>query len=294
MSALAPVLDTIKLDPLKAGFFRFRRLNGKYLISNDCGRYHLLSEDEFKKFVSGGLDKSAEVYGKLSEDGFIRDQMSFGSLVGIWRKRNRFLWQGPSLHVVIVTLRCNHRCLYCQAGSVPMKDHSCDMSLETARMTVDRIFECPSPAITIEFQGGEPLANWPVVEFVVDYARRKNRKAGKKLWLNLVSNLSLMDEHKLEFLLKRGVNFCTSLDGPAELHNKNRAYVGGNSQEETVKWWKRIYRRTARKMFRIDALLTVTRFSLSRHKEIVDEYLSLGARGIYLRYANPFGLARAT
>lgn len=294
MSAPGSVLEPSRLDPSQAGFFRFRRLKEKYLLTNDLGRHCFLGGDELQKFISGGLDKGSEPYLKLAKDGFIRDRMDFDSLAAVWRRRNRFLWQGPGLHVVVVTLRCNHRCLYCQASSVPMKEASCDMSLETAERVVDRIFESPNPALTIEFQGGEPLANWPVVAFIVDEARRKNRKAKKRLWLNLVSNLSLMDEEKLEFLLKRGVNFCTSLDGPEELHNKNRLYAGGNSHADAVKWWKEIYRRTARKMFRIDALLTVTRFSLPRAKEIIDEYVGLGARGIYLRYANPFGLAQAT
>ncbi len=38
-------------------------------------------------------------------------------------------------------------------------------------------------------------------------------------------------------------------------------------------------------------LLTTTRFTLSRHKEIVDTYLSLGLDSIYIRPLNPYGFA---
>jgi sulfatase maturation enzyme AslB (radical SAM superfamily) len=147
-----------------------------------------------------------------------------------------------------------------------MTDSSTDMTEETARGVVDRIFAGPSPAITIEFQGGEPLANWPVVRFIVDYARTLNKTAGKSLWLNLVTNLSLLDEEKRDWLLKRGVNFCTSIDGPAELHDRNRPYGGGASHETAVRWFKDITERTRRKTFRIDALLTVTRQSLTKYR----------------------------
>ena len=294
MSVPAAAPEFARLDPVKAGFFRFRRLGDSYLITNDFGRYHILSEPEFKNFVAGGLDEASPLYGRMVQDGFIRDRMDFDALTSIWRTRNRFLWQGPSLHIVVVTLRCNHRCLYCQANSVAMKDKSSDMSLETARKVVDRIFESSSSSITIEFQGGEPLANWPAVEFIVEYAREKNRKAGKSLWINLVTNLSLLDAKKLKFLLKNQVNFCTSLDGPANLHNKNRLFVGGDSHADALRWFKEIYKKTARKAFRIDALLTVTRFSLPLHKEIVDEYVGLGMRGIYLRPLSRLGLARGT
>lgn len=234
------------------------------------------------------------MYGSLAQDGFIRDRMDFDALASVWRTRNRFLWQGPNLHIVVVTLRCNHRCLYCQANSVPMKDKSSDMSLETARKVVDRIFESPSPAITIEFQGGEPLANWPAVEFIVGYARKKNLKIGKSLWLNLVTNLSLLDDAKLKFLLKNKVNFCTSIDGPEDLHNRNRIFVGGDSHADAARWFKTIHKKTAGKPYRIDALLTVTRFSLPHHKGIVDEYAGLGLRGIFLRPLSRLGLARET
>ena len=279
-------------DPVQTGFFRFRRMGDRFLITNDFGRHCILSEAEFRNFSAGQLDEASPLYGRLAHDGFIRNRMDFDSQVAGWRSRNRFLWQGPSLHVVVVTLRCNHRCLYCQSNSVAMSNRGCDMSLETARKVVDRIFETTSPAVTIEFQGGEPLVNWPVVEFIVSYARRKNREAGKHLWINLVSNLSLLDDRRLDFLLKNQVNFCTSLDGPADLHNKNRVFSGGDSHARTVGWFKKIYRRTKSKMFRIEALLTVTRASLPRHKAIVDQYVALGARGVFLRSLSPLGMAR--
>ncbi len=294
MSGEAPIVEFPRLNPEKTGFFRFRRLKDDYLITNDFGRHCLLTAAEFKSFVEGSMDASSPLYARLAQDGFIRDSMDFEALTSVWRTRNRFLWQAPNLHIIVVTLRCNHRCLYCQANSVSMKDESSDMSLETARKVVDRIFESVSPAITIEFQGGEPLANWPVVQFIVEYARTKNREAGKSLWINLVTNLSLMDDEKLKFLLKNEVNFCTSLDGPADLHDKNRVFSGGNSHAGAVRWFKKIQKKTVGKAFRIDALLTVTRFSLSRHKDIIDEYIGLGMRGIYLRPLSRLGLARGT
>lgn len=280
-----------ELDCQRTGFFRFRRLDGKTLITNDFGRYSLLADKDFDDFVGGRLDQASELYAKLAKDGFIRDRMEFDALVDTWKRRNGFLWQGPGLHILVVTLRCNQRCLYCQATSVPMKESGRDMSSETARLAVDRIFESPNRSITIEFQGGEPLANWPVVKYVVDYAREKNEKAGKNLFINLVSNLTLLDQEKLDWLLDRKVNFCTSLDGPAEVHDKNRPYSLGSSHAQVVRWWKEILKRTKQKAFRIDALLTVTRNSLPAYKEIVDQYAALGSRGIYLRPLNPFGFA---
>ena len=82
-----------------------------------------------------------------------------------------------------------------------MKDRSADMSLATAKRVVDQIFTSPSPALAIEFQGGEPLVNFEVVRFVIEYATERNRDEGRDLQFLLVSNLAAMDEEVLNSTL---------------------------------------------------------------------------------------------
>ncbi len=118
----------LKFNEAKAGFFRFRRLGKKVLITNDIGHYALLGESDFSRFVRGTLRPKEKLHMSLSEQGFIRDFTDFDRLVEEWRKRNRFLWQGPSLHIVVVTLRCDHKCVYCQTSSVSMKERGFDMT----------------------------------------------------------------------------------------------------------------------------------------------------------------------
>jgi hypothetical protein len=40
-------------------------------------------------------------------------------------------------------------------------------------------------------------------------------------------------------------------------------------------------------------LLTVTKETLPKYKEIIDTYVSLGLDGIFLRWLNPYGFAAA-
>lgn len=287
-----PALPAVEVD--KVGMFRSRRLGKKVLLTNDIGHHVILSEADFTRFLAGKIGAKDPLHKDLRAKGFVRDFMDFESLMQTWKKSRGFLWHGPALHIIVVTLRCNHRCVYCQTSSVDMDQTGFDMTEETARKVVDLVFESPSPALTIEFQGGEPLANWPVVRFVVEYALQKNKTRGRKLWLNLVTNLTLMDDEKLDFLLTSGVNICTSLDGPAALHDANRVYLGGASHATVVEWWKKIKKRTRGKTFGIDALMTTTRRSLACPEEIIDEYVGLGARGVYLRQLAPYGLAQKT
>lgn len=283
----------INLNGKKVAFCRFKRLGGNYLVTNDIGNYFFLSPPLFRQYLEGNLDKKGKTYQDMEKLEFIGDSLDRKALVEAYRKRNGFFFLGPSLHIVVVTLRCNYHCVYCQASSRNLEEKGYDMDIGTARKTVDTIFRTPNNLVTIEFQGGEPLVNWPVVKFIVEYARKKNEKAGKNLFITLVSNLSLLTEEKYKFLTKNRVIFCTSLDGPKELHNKNRPSPGRDSFEATTKWIKRIqeHQREDADLYHVSALLTVSKFSLAYPREIIDTYRKFGFAGIHLRPLSFLGLS---
>jgi len=283
------------------GFFRFKKLKNKYLLTNDVGDFVFLPEKEFKNFTEGKAGEEKK-FQELDGKNFFRTDAPSQRLIGKYRSRNFFLNErGPSLHIIVVTLRCNHQCLYCQTSSRGPEEKGFDMSLETAKKTVDLIFSSPNPNIAIEFQGGEPLINWPAVKFIAEYALQKNKKARKNLQLKLVSNFTLMDKEKMKFLFDKGVSFCTSLDGPRHIHNKNRIFLGrDNSYEKATYWIKKIYqeynsrKRKGKNVFKPQALITLTRHSFAYPKEIVDEYLKWKFESIYLAQANFLGMAQST
>lgn len=275
----------------------WRKLAGGYLLTNDSGAHVWLEEKDFRRVISGKPDRSAPNFADLAAKGFIRDRMDFEDLAAKWKQGNAHLDQGPGLHILVLTLRCNHKCLYCQSSAVGVGDKKTDMDLKTARKSVDFALKSPGKGITIEFQGGEPLLNWEVLKGAVVYARKTARAAGKALRLALVSNFSLMTGEKARFLLEHEVSLCTSLDGPADLHDRNRVFSGGNSHAATVKWLKYFRKKYARQVpeyraFKPSALLTVSKYSLPRAEEIIDEYAALGLSDIFIRPLAPIGYAR--
>ncbi len=295
-------MDFKKINHSKLGFFRFGRIGKKYLLTNETGDYAFLNPAEFDKFIFGKLGNKAK-YKELCRKNFIRDKQNFSKVIEKFRAKHSFLFSGPSLHILVVTLRCNYNCVYCQTSSKGPADKSLDMDVKTARRVIDTAFKSPNHFLAIELQGGEPLLNWKTVKFVVEYARRKNEAAKKNLEIRLVSNFSLMDEEKLRFLFDNNVSICTSLDGPPEIHNKNRPFAGGNSYEVTTKWLGRameLYKEYERKekkekqrlhIYQPGAVVTPSRLALSRSRKIVDEYLGWGFEIIFLRPLNPFGFA---
>ncbi|OGF25922.1 His-Xaa-Ser system radical SAM maturase HxsB [Candidatus Falkowbacteria bacterium RIFOXYB2_FULL_34_18] len=278
-------------------FFRFRNINNEYIITNDYGDYVFLSKNNFNDLMQGKLKKNSKIYQDLAKNNFIKDKIDTEKVVAKYRTRKNYLFAGPSLHIMVVTLRCNHRCLYCHASARDMEDMEKDMTKETAKKTLDNIFKTTSGYIVIEFQGGEPLVNWPIIKFVVEEARRKNKKAKKELSLRLISNFSLMDEEKYQYLIKNKVEMCTSLDGPEKLHNKNRpSTTGVNSHKNIAKWINRFNEdypvlRKRGYIWKIGAIVVISKYSLKNHKEIIDEYIKFGFSSLFLRPLNPFGFS---
>ena len=289
-------VDFKKIDYSKLAPFRFKKLGRDYLVTNEVGDYVFLAPKDFNNYLQGKLNKETSLYKELSQKNFIGGEIKTERLIEKYKQRNQFLFQpGPSLHIIVVTLRCNHQCLYCQASSCGPGGKDKDLDLETAKKIVDLIFQSCNPFLAIEFQGGEPLLNWPAVEFIIDYALKKNKKEKRSLELRLVSNFSLLDEQKMNYLFKKGVIFCTSLDGPEKLHNKNRIFLEGNSHQITIKWLKKILKIYKKYyIYQPGAITTVTRFSFPYWKEIINEYLKLGVDNIFIRPLTPLGMARRT
>lgn len=256
---------------------RIRKIGDGFLLTTDHGGWAYLSSEEYRDFIKGKLEG-----GVLREQGLILDSQTTRRVVEDYRRKCGYLFQGASLHIVVPTLRCNLKCVYCHADSKRLHEKGYDMSEETAKKMVHFIFQSPSKAINIEFQGGEPLLNFDVIKFVVEYAKEINKRYGKNVSFSIVTNLTVMTEGILDYCIESGIALCTSLDGDKIVHNKNR-----EKYDETVRWVKRI----RQKGKRLAAMTVVTRHSLPYYKEIVDEYVRLGFDTIWLKPANLLGAA---
>ncbi|MBZ9572763.1 His-Xaa-Ser system radical SAM maturase HxsB [Patescibacteria group bacterium] len=282
----------------KTGFFRFKKIGPKYLLTNDVGDFIFLKDKDFKDFQQGKLKNNNPTYQELDQKHFTSQSWNCENcqqrLINRYAQRREYLNQGPGLHIVVVTLRCDHACRYCHASSKSMKRFDLDMTESTAEKVVDRIFETTSPDINVEFQGGEPLANFGIVKFIVNRVLEKNKKAKKRLRFSLVSTLTLLDDKKLDWLHHKKVSLCSSLDGPENLHNKNRPMLSGeNGYRKTTEGIRKAKNKYRDLRYQINALPTITRDSLNFPKQIVDEYVKLGLRDIHLRWLNPFGMAKS-
>ncbi len=272
--------------------YRSRKIDDHILITTDHGSFSILTAEEFKKLKNG--DPGPELRTELEIKEIVLDDKNIQEAERELRKRYSFLRQGTSLHIVVTTLRCNMSCVYCHASSVTKEDNEYDMDEATARKTVDFIFQSPSTCITIEFQGGEPMLAWDTIKLITRLAKEK--KGDKDLILTIVTNLTEMTDERMKWLIDEDIRVCSSFDGPKEVHDKNRTYLGGSNHEIVTKWVKRFREEYKKRGIdrRLDCLVTLTKHSLNYPKEIVDEYVSLGLTDIHLRYLNDLGIAKKT
>ena len=292
-----------ELDLGHLAWFRYARLSEKVVMTNDAGEFIFFSHDDFEQLVSGTTDHLDETQvAELTQKGFLRKGYDVAAVSDRLRRKRRYLGNGPHLHAVITTLRCNQSCRYCHASRTDMTRVDTDMSLETAKKVVDFAMQTTSPYVNFEFQGGEPVINFEALKFIVEYSREKNKYEQKELVHSVVTNMTWMTEEVAEWLLANDVLICTSLDGPEEIHNWNRLWSGkkaGNAYQSVMKWIKYFNRRYVEmgrdpNLWHVDALMTVTSKTLEHWKECVDLYVDLGIRSIHFRPLNPFGFATKT
>ncbi|NJA90243.1 His-Xaa-Ser system radical SAM maturase HxsB [Rhodocyclus tenuis] len=278
--------------------FSFTALDAtRYVVTNLAGEYILLEREPLQRLVNGTLRTDESLYIDLRARHFLADEHSkmAPDLLAIKvRTRNEQLANWTGLHMFVLTQRCDHSCPYCQVSRQTEDKTSFDMSREHADKAVALALRSPNPAIKIEFQGGESFLNFELLKHVVITAKEANRRLmqPKDLKFIVATNLSVVTDEMLDFCAQHEIGISTSLDGPRDLHNKNRPRPDDDSYERTVAGIVRVRQRLGRRS--VSALMTTTEASLTRGREIVDEYVKQEFGGIFLRPLSPYGFAVKT
>src|SRR4029079_4667514 len=158
--------------------FRFMRWpDGDVLLTNDAGEFLFLDAGTFTALHQQRLSLDSNVYKDLKAKHFLADadvRLSLDLLATKFRTKKAFLEGFLKLHLFVVTLRCDHSCPYCQVSRVTEDKTRFDMSRETAARAIDLMFQSPSRALKVEFQGGEALLNFDLVRWCVEQIAERN------------------------------------------------------------------------------------------------------------------------
>ena len=265
--------------------FYFTKIsNDKYLISNIFKKFMFISKAQFEDLYLYSGKINSEIEEDLRNYKFVIDDEE--AAANYYQKINSGLFRGTFLHIFVLTLECNLKCLYCQAEYKCAGNSS--MSIDTAKHAVDIALQSPEKNLSFEFQGGEPLLNFEALKFIIEYSN--SRKSGKNIKYSLVTNAQAMTDEILNYLSEHDVNICFSLDGPKYVHDKNRPSKNGKSNfENVIKWHSKAMKLYKNREQKISALPTITKYTLPYVKELVDFYVELGKSYISIRPLSPFG-----
>lgn len=281
-------MDYIKLP------FNFKYIKDSVLLVNQAGEHLYLKKEDFHAFASNTLNTDNEIYKQLKAKHFLTVQSELNQVIEMLatklRTRKEYLNNFTSLHMIVITLRCNCLCKYCHASSVDFTNKNYNMDWDTAKKTINMIFQTPSKDIKIEYQGGEPLLNWDILKQSVLYAEFLNKIAKKKVGFVICTNLMDITDKQIDFCKKHNIEISTSLDGPKELHDCNRqSRIYPSSYDAFIKNLNRVNAKLGNNG--ASPLLTITKTNLHKLREVIDEYVKQGQNAIFLRALNPYGNA---
>jgi uncharacterized protein len=276
--------------------FRFTKLRDqRYVLTNMAGEYAVVSRAELGAFVHHRLSYLAPAYAELKSKHFLENDDSgvAQDLLALKvRTKLQHLANFTSLHIFVVTLRCEHSCPYCQVSRQSDDRVAFDMDAATASKFLDLTFRSPTKLLKIEFQGGEPLLNFDLIKTIVLDAETRARQQDRIVQFVIATNLAIVADDILEFCRQHNVLLSTSLDGPEDLHNANRPRPGRDSYRRAIDGINRA--RAVLGKDRVSALMTTTAKSLTRGRDIIDEYRRLEFSDIFLRPISPYGFAMKT
>lgn len=276
--------------------FNFNRLDNEIILTNDTGEYIVCSEKKLNKLIKKELsiENDYSLFLDLLNKQFIymkQDKEAINRKAVKYRTKKQFLYTGAVLLVFVVTTRCQHKCHYCQITPQGVNAVNFDMTEETARKSVDLAMQSPAKNITIEFQGGETLLAFDIVKFIVLYAKKINESIEKDIAFVIATSLVDISREQLDFVKEHNLLLSTSLDGPKDLHNKNRPIHSKNTYEKFMEGFNLSKKYVGDT---ISPLLTLSRNSISRIEDIVEEYQKIGQNSISLRALSPYGFAVKT
>jgi len=129
---------------------------------------------------------------------------------------------------VSVTEKCNLGCPYCYVANRPtwMEPEVFDKGIEYLYTLMKRSGD---DQYHVSFFGGEPLLNWELITHAVPKLRADPKCAG----INIITNLTMIDDEKAKYLKENGVGVSWSFDGMGSNESRPLLPLFENTNPET-------------------------------------------------------------
>jgi uncharacterized protein len=231
------MIDTpfIHLIKSRYGYYFFDvNINKIVNISEDTYEYlrNMINNREYRHLYTPSVKCE---YEKLKASGYLKNKRPTNIEMHDLHNIDYYLNYRLQKLTLQITQACNFRCSYCHytyGDDINYHSHkSNNMNWETAKKAIDFFAKRTrdTAVINIGFYGGEPLLEYKLFEKCIAYCN--NVFEGKILTYSLTTNAALLTPDITKYLIDNNTSILVSLDGPKEIHDKNRkfAYDGSGS-----------------------------------------------------------------
>jgi uncharacterized protein len=134
-----------------------------------------------------------------------------------------------------IAQRCNLNCTYCYADGGTY-GNSGDIDLQTAKQTIEwLVAQSPDTRVFgINFFGGEPLLRFTTVKDVVAYTSEFAARKDIRFSYSITTNGTLLNDEIIAFFQTHDFAVNVSVDGPRELHDKQRPFINGKGSYDVL------------------------------------------------------------
>ena len=216
----------------KADLHRFELDGWKIVLDVNSGAVHIVDDvvweilqawEEGREVVGVARETYREALNEL--DQLQAEGLLFSERALVTAREDRVV-KALCLHLAH---DCNLRCQYCFAATGSFGGDRGLMNQEVGRAAVDFLIRAAGSRrhVEIDFFGGEPLLNLPVLRDVIGYGRDKAREAGKEIKFTVTTNGLLLDQQIGAELNREGLSAVLSLDGRPEVHDRLRRTANG-------------------------------------------------------------------
>lgn len=131
---------------------------------------------------------------------------------------------------------CDLRCGYCFAGTGTFHGNRALMPPKVARAALEMLIRQSGnrTQLEVDFFGGEPTLNFPMVQDAVAFGKELAEKNGKKIRFTLTTNGYSLTREMMDFCNREMYNVVISLDGRPGVHNAMRPHRQGMPTFDTI------------------------------------------------------------
>ncbi len=189
----------------------------------DTGDDSELPEDIKKEFIKSGV-----LLPESDEERFKRLQLL--SFMSRFNSNEMYITIAP-------TMACNFKCVYCFEGN---RTQNISMSKEVMDGIIEFIKKRDCKVVNLSWFGGEPLCAFDKIMYLSEKIKELKIPV---LNQEMITNGSLLDENKIEFLINNNITrLQITLDGDEKMHNLKRPMKnGGNSYQAVMTALDKIY-----------------------------------------------------